>query len=73
MLKHFIESSNERAQYFQCSLASNAVLDWFGRNFRGNKRIDQYLRYEIWPQYEQNFTSATPCEPIEAKPSHIST
>lgn len=73
VLKYFIDSCNDRSQYFQCSLASNAVLDWFGRSFRSNKKIEQYLRYEIWPQYEQNFTNAIPCGPIETKSSHSQT
>lgn len=65
-----MESCSERSGYFQYNLASNAVLDWFGRTIRGNKNIEHFLRYEIWPQYDQNFVSATECGAIETKPTH---
>lgn len=67
VLKHYIESYNDRTT----NLASNAVMDWFGRTFRGNKNIEQYFRLEVWPQYDQNFTAAVACEPIEHKPPHM--
>lgn len=70
VLKQFIEKCEERDGRFQCNLASNAILDWFGRTLRGSKAIEQYLRYDVWPQYDQNFVTCTSCEPIESKPTH---
>lgn len=73
VLKGFVDNCNERANYFQYTLSSNAVLEWFGRTFRGNKKIEQYLRYEIWPQYAQHFSVAVNCAAFEVKPSHLET
>lgn len=70
ILKLYIDSCNDRSDYFQCNLASNSVLDWFGRTFKGSKKIEQYLRFDVWPQYEQNFTNAAVCDPIENKATH---
>lgn len=70
VLKYFVEKCDDRDDHFECNLASNAVLDWFGRTLRGNKAIEHFLRYDVWPQYEQNFATAAPCEPIETKPTH---
>lgn len=71
VLKGFIDNCN--ANYLHYTLSSNAVLEWFGRTFRGNKKIEQYLRQEIWPQYAQNFSVAVTCEAFEVKPSHMET
>lgn len=71
VLKYYVDSCNDRADYFQFNLASNAVMDWFGRTLRGNRNIEQYLRCDVWPQYDQNFTAAVVCEPIETKPAHM--
>lgn len=73
VLKGFVDHCNERADYFQYKLSSNSVLEWFGRTFRGNKNIEQYLRHEIWPQYAQHFSVAVNCDAFEAKPSHLET
>lgn len=73
VLKNFIDRCNDRADYLQYSLSSNSVLEWFGRTLRGNKKIEQYFRYDIWPQYEQQFSTAVECEAFETKPSHMQT
>lgn len=73
ILKYFLENSNDRANFLQYCLASNSVLEWFGRTVRGNKKIEQFFRYDILPQYEQNFTTALPCQPFENKPTHFDT
>lgn len=70
VLSRFMELSNERSDFLHYNLASNAVMDWFGRTLRGSERIDNFLRYDVWPQYDQNFVVATTCEPIETKPTH---
>lgn len=59
-----------RSEYFQYNLASNAVLDWFGRTIQSNKCIEQFFQYDVWPQYEQNFVAAVACEPIETRSTH---
>lgn len=73
VLACFKRYSTEAREYFQHSLASNAVLDWYGRTIRGRKNIEQFLRQDIWPQYEQKFPAATSCAAIETKPTHEQT
>lgn len=73
VLSHFLRYSHENGEYFQHSLASNAVLDWFGRTVRGPKNIEQFLRQDIWRQYEQQFSAANACDPIESKTTHEQT
>lgn len=73
ILNRFIENCNDQANYLQYCLASNSVLEWFGRTIRGNKQIEQFFRYDILSQYEQNFTTALPSQPFETKPAHFAT
>ena len=73
VLKSFIDTCDDRGHFLQYNLASNCVLEWFGRTFRGRKKIEQYYRYDVWPQYEHNFTTATICDPIETKATHLQT
>lgn len=73
VLSFFMECCSERNENIRYNLASNAVLDWFGRTIRGHKDVEHFLRNEIWPQYEQNFATATTCEPIETRPTHEKT
>lgn len=75
VLSHFMRYSGggEHSDFFPHSLASNAVLDWFGRTIRGRKHIAQFLRQDIWPQYDQRFAAAVVCDPIESKPTHEQT
>lgn len=69
-LSYFMDLSNDRRDFFRYNLASNAVLEWFGRTIRGNEGIEHFLRYDVWPQYEQNFVTASTCDPIETKTTH---
>lgn len=70
VLSQFMEMCRERNDFFRYNLASNAVLEWFGRTMRGNEKIEHFLRYDVWPQYDQNFVAASTCAPIETKPTH---
>lgn len=70
VLSNFMELCHSRSEYFQYNLASNAVLDWFGRTIKGNKSIERFLQYDVWPQYEQNFVAAVTCDPIETRSTH---
>lgn len=70
VLSYFMETCHTRNDYFQYNLASNAVLDWFGRTIKGNECIERFLRCDVWPQYEQNFVAAVKCGPIETRPTH---
>lgn len=73
VLSHFMELASDRSDFFRYNLASNAVLEWFGRTFRGNENIEHFLRYDVWPQYDQQFLAATVCDPFENKPTHEQT
>lgn len=73
VLKNFIDCCSDRADCLQYNLSSNSCLEWFGRTFRGNKKIEQYYRYDIWPQYEHSFVTAVTCEAFETKPAHLQT
>ena len=70
VLAHFMEMCHGQNEFFQQSLASNAVLDWFGRTIQGNKCIERFLQCDVWPQYEQNFVAAVTCDSIETRPTH---
>lgn len=70
VLSYFMEICQTRNEYFQYNLASNAVLDWFGRTIKGNECIERFLRCDVWPQYEQNFVAAVKCGPIETRSTH---
>lgn len=72
-LSYFMDLSNDQRDFFRYNLASNAVLEWFGRTIRGNEKIQNFLRHEVWPQYEQSFVSGSVCDPIETKPTHEQT
>lgn len=69
VLSHFMEMCHSR-EFNGYSLASNAILDWFGRTIKGNKCIEQFLQCDVWPQYEQNFIAAVACDPIETRTTH---
>lgn len=70
VLSHFMEMCHSRNEFLRYNLASNAVLDWFGRTIQGNKCIERFLQCDVWPQYEQNFVAAVACDPIESRPTH---
>lgn len=70
VLSQYMEMCQDQNEYFQYSLASNAVLDWFGRTIKGNNCIQRFLQCDVWPQYEQNFVAAVPCDSIETRPTH---
>lgn len=70
VLSTFVELCQNRSEYFQYNLASNAVLDWFGRTIKGSECIERFLRCDVWPQYEQNFVAAVTCGAIETRPTH---
>lgn len=44
VLKKFTDLCNNHSELLQHNLASNSVLEWFGRTFRGGKTIHQYYR-----------------------------
>lgn len=70
VLTNFMESCHSRDVYFKYNLASNAVLDWFGRTIKGEQSIQRFFECDVWPQYEQNFAAAMTCDPIEKRQSH---
>lgn len=70
VLTNFMESCHNRNDCFQYKLASNAVLDWFGRTIKGDQSVQRFLACDVWPQYEQNFIAAVQCDPIETRSTH---
>ena len=68
VLKEFLESDD-----LQYNLASNSVLEWFGRTIKGPKRILNFLKYDIKLEYEPSFHKASECVPFEVKPTHLTT
>lgn len=73
VLAHYMETCHNRSGCFRYNLASNAVLDWFGRTIKGNTCVERFLQCDVWPQYEQNFVAAVTCGPIETRTTHEQT
>lgn len=50
-------------------LASNCVMDWFGRTFVGQHRVIQFYQNSS-ASYEHSMTSVAGSEAFEDRPSH---
>lgn len=73
VLRQFTRLCNTDFALLQHYLASNAVLEWFGRTIRGRTNICAYYRYDLCQQYEHDFEKAEKCPAFECKPSHMQT
>lgn len=61
-----------RNQQLERILASNCVLDWFGRTLIGQQKIvDFFLRSNS--SYHHSLTNSKPTEAIEERPYHFIT
>ncbi|TMW44412.1 hypothetical protein DOY81_010509, partial [Sarcophaga bullata] len=74
VLNKYLELFQQNSIAFKYYLAPNSVIDWYGRTVRGANKIHDYLRHEIYNNFDHiEFTEPNKCGPIETKTSHMRT